>query len=49
MSEKEIEYTLRKINEVFEGKTYEVTPALLKELKKKSKERRKLAEEAKKK
>lgn len=49
MSEKEIEYTLRKLNEAFEGKTYKVTPALLQDLKKKSKERRKLAEEAKKK
>jgi len=41
MNEKELEYTLSKINEALEGKKYKVTPELLAELKKKSKERRK--------
>lgn len=44
MNEKELEYTLKKINEALEGKTYRVTPELLAELKRKSKERRKQKE-----
>lgn len=44
MNEKELEYTLSKINEALEGKKYKVTPELLAELKKKSKERRKQKE-----
>ena len=44
MNEKELEYTLKKINEALEGKTYRVTPDLLDELKRKSKEKRKQKE-----
>lgn len=44
MNEKELEYTLSKINEALEGKKYKVTPELLAELKRKSKERRKQKE-----
>lgn len=41
MNEKELEYTLKKINEALEGKRHKVTQAYLDDLKKQSKEMKK--------
>jgi len=49
MNEKEIEYTLKKIDEALAGKTHKVTQAYLDDLKKQSREIRKRKAEEKKK